>query len=194
MADVLFTPTRIRRTWSFRFAHSADQLSINGAASSWCEELAQWILGHNELTVEKSAAKENEQLLKKCEAARSKFFGANSKNNDGTSGNRLRRYGTLKKKIKFSRVCEDAAFVRRVSVGMSHKTILDVDDCFGDRTSACRVFTPRREDPNSRIYATIPGKTLIGQVLQVHVARYLDINGIEIQIPSTTGNDRKSWV
>ena len=193
MADVLFTPRRIRRTWSFRFAHSANQLSIYGAVSSWCEELAQWILGQNDLTVEKSAAKENEQLLKKCEAARSKFFGANSKSNDGTSGNRLRRYGTLKKKIKFSRVCEDAAFVRRVSVGMSHKTI-DVDDCFGDRTSACRVFTLPREDPNSRIYATIPGKTSIGQVLQVHTARYLDISGIEIQIPSTTRNDPKTWV
>ena len=80
MADVLFTPRRIRRTWSFCFAHSANQLSIYGAVSSWCEELAQWILGQNDLTVEKSAAKENEQLLKKLsKAARRKFFGANSK-------------------------------------------------------------------------------------------------------------------
>ena len=55
----------------FRTIHSANQLSIYGAVSRWCEELAQWIRGQNELTVEKSVAKENEQLLKKCEAARS---------------------------------------------------------------------------------------------------------------------------
>ena len=48
----------------FRTIHSANQLSIHGAESSWCEELAQWILGQNESTGEKSAAKENEQPLK----------------------------------------------------------------------------------------------------------------------------------
>ena len=47
----------------FRTIHSANQLRINGAVSSWCEEVAQWIPGQNELTVEKSVAKENEQLL-----------------------------------------------------------------------------------------------------------------------------------
>ena len=43
--------------------------------------------------------------------------------------------------------CEDAAFVRRVFIGMSYKTIPDVDDGFGDRTSACREYTLPREDP-----------------------------------------------
>ena len=62
----------------FRTIHSANQLSIYGAVSSWCEELAQWIPGQNELTSEKSVAKENEQLLNN-EAARSEVFGANSK-------------------------------------------------------------------------------------------------------------------
>ena len=77
---------------------------------------------------------------------------------------------------------------------MSHKTILDVDDGFGDRTPACREYTLPRETSDSRIYATIPGQTTIEPVLQVHITRYLDISGIEIQILSTTGNGSKSWV
>ena len=47
-----------------RTIHSANQLSINGAVSSWCEEFAQQTPNQKESFVEKSAAKENEQLLK----------------------------------------------------------------------------------------------------------------------------------
>ena len=65
---------------------------------------------------------------------------------------------------------------------------------FGDRTPPCREYTLPREDQNSRIYATIPGQTIIGPVLQVNIIRYLDISGIEIQILSTTTKDRTSWV
>ena len=34
---------------------------------------------------------------------------------------------------------------------------------------------------------------IIRPVLQVHITRYLDNSGSEIQIPSTTMKDRKSW-
>ena len=64
----------------------------------------------------------------------------------GASGNRLReqlqRFETLEQEIQFTRVCEHATFGRRVSIGMCYKTIPDVDDGFGDRTSACREYTP----------------------------------------------------
>ena len=49
----------------FRTIHSANQVSIYGAVASWCEDLAQRIPGQNELIMEKSVAKENEQLSKK---------------------------------------------------------------------------------------------------------------------------------
>ena len=45
----------------FRTIHSATPLSTYG---DQCEELAQWIPGQNELTVEKSAAKENKHYSK----------------------------------------------------------------------------------------------------------------------------------
>ena len=65
---------------------------------------------------------------------------------------------------------------------------------FDGRTSACREDTLLLEDPNSRINAMIRGKTSIRPVLQVHIARCLDVSGIEIQILSTLGNGSKSWV
>ena len=37
-------------------------------------------------------------------------------------------------------------FARRVSIGMSYKTIPDVDDGFGDQTPACGEYTLVRED------------------------------------------------
>ena len=60
----------------FRTIHSANQFRIYGA--SWCKEFGLRP-NERELTSERFVTKENEQLLKKCDTARSKFFGANSK-------------------------------------------------------------------------------------------------------------------
>ena len=72
----------------------------------------------------------------------------------------------MEKDFQFTRICEHAMFVRRVSFRMSYRTIPDVDDGFGDRTPACREYTlvqiqipefmPQilhREDSNSRSVA-----------------------------------------
>ena len=48
----------------FRTIHAANQLSIYGAVSSWCEEFAQRTPNQKESISEKFVAKENEQLLK----------------------------------------------------------------------------------------------------------------------------------
>ena len=58
----------------------------------------------------------------------------------------LQKFETLEKSIQFTKVCEDASFWKRVSIGMCHKTIADVDDGFGDRTPACREYTHPRAD------------------------------------------------
>ena len=115
------------------------------------------------------------------------------------SGNRFRdtlqSFEKLDKEPLFARVCgAAAAFLELVSVGMRYKTIPDDDDGFGGRTPACREYTHPREQANSGIYAAIPGNTIIGPVLQVHMVNFLDNYGIEIQIPSTTTQDRTSWV
>ena len=68
------------------------------------------------------------------------------------------------------------------------------DDGFGDRTPACREYTLPREDQNSRNYATIPGQTTIGPILQAYIIRYLGISRIGIRIPSTTTKERTTCV
>ena len=114
------------------------------------------------------------------------------------SGNRLReclqRFETLENGVQFTRVCEDATFAWKVSVGMSCKTIPDVHDGFWDRNRACREYTHPREDSNSRINAMIPGQTVYGPVLQVHITRCHDISGTEIPVPSKTTKHRTSWM
>ena len=77
---------------------------------------------------------------------------------------------------------------------MCYKTAADVDDGFGDRTRACRERTHPRANSNSRIFAAIPERTVIGPVRQVHIVKFLGTHGIEIQIPSTTTKERNSWV
>ena len=74
------------------------------------------------------------------------------------------------------------------------KTIPDADDGFGGRTPACREYTHPRQRANSRVYAAIPGNTIIGPVLQVHMVKFLDNYGIEIQIPCTVSQGQASWV
>ena len=155
----------------FRIIHSTNQLSNYGAVSSWCEELAQWTPNQKELTLEKSVAKENEQLLKNVkpqELNSYKLQGATMGHLEKDGENNFKDLRHWRKKSNL-RVCEDATFVRKVSIWMSYKTLLHVDDGFGDRTPACRENTLLREDQNSRICATIPGQTTIGPVLQVHI-------------------------
>ena len=69
-----------------------------------------------------------------------------------------------------------------------------VDDGFGDRTPACQEKTHPRGDKDSRAYAAIPGRTKIGPVIQVYIVQFLGNYGLEIQIPSPTNPERKSWV
>ena len=69
----------------FRTNHSANQLSINGAVSSLCEEFAQWTPNHKELTVERSAANENEQLVDKVKQQEVNSLVQTPRNDNGTS-------------------------------------------------------------------------------------------------------------
>ena len=99
----------------------------------------------------------------------------------------LANFETPEKEIQFTKVCEDASFWKRPSIGMCYKTI-------ADRTPACREYTHPRPDSDSRKYAAIPRQTIIGPVIQVHIFQFLGTHGIQIQIPSTTTSDRNSWV
>ena len=57
----------IVKHWAFRTIHSANQLSIYGAVSSWCQELAEQMLGQTSMEVDKSMSKENDPLTKQLD-------------------------------------------------------------------------------------------------------------------------------
>ena len=48
-----------------------------------------------------------------------------------------------------------------------------------------------RENPDSELLAWIGGQTRIGPVHQVKITCCLDLDGIEIQVPSTSGDGSK---
>ena len=77
---------------------------------------------------------------------------------------------------------------------MCYKTIADLDDGFGDRTPACREYTNPRADSDSRIFAPISGRTVIGPDIKVHMIQILGTHVLEIQIPCMTTPNRTSWV
>ena len=74
---------------------------------------------------------------------------------------------------------------------MHYRAILDVNDSFDVRTAVFREYTFPRDEPNSEIKLWIECHTKIDQV---KTTCYLDIYGIEIQIPSLSGNVSKSWI
>ena len=131
----------------FRTIHSANLLSIYGAISSWCEKFGLRP-NEREMTSERFVTKENEQILKDVKPQEVNSLVQTPRSNDPVSGNRLREslrnFETLQKEIQFTKVCDDAPFFKRVSVGMCHNTVADVDDGFGDRTPACRQYSHPR--------------------------------------------------
>ena len=100
----------------------------------------------------------------------------------------------LEPEVQVTKIWESAGFMRRVSAGMYYRTIHDLDDGFGDTTAACRADTLPPDDPKSDIKLWIKSRTSTCPDLQVLTTCYLNIYGIEIQIPSTSGNGSNSWI
>ena len=75
----------------------------------------------------------------------------------------------LSSEIQFTKACESAGLMRRVSIGMHFKTTLDVNAGFERKTGACREYTMPREVPGPEIIAWIGGHTsrLRGHLSQV---------------------------
>ena len=59
-----FTAESVNIEFLLRTVHSANQLSIYRALSSWCDESAEQMLGQASLGVDKSSSRVNDQLSK----------------------------------------------------------------------------------------------------------------------------------
>ena len=83
-------------------------------------------------------------------------------------------FETLEKGIQFTRVCEDASFCKRVSMGMCHKPLQTWMTVLEIQLQHAQSLYPRT-DSDSRIYAAVPGRPF----LQVHIIQFLGTHGIE---------------
>ena len=180
----------------FRIVHSANQLSINGAVSKWSEEFGL----KPEERGPKFADKENSvngEMLKSVASQEMKsllfapWTKASSRN--GLREN-LQNFESLTKTFQFTRFCELASLWYRVDVGMKYNTVLGVNDLFGDSIPACRENILPRLDLNSNMFVAVPGGTVIGPVLEVHIVLLHGKHGLEIKIPSPNDPNRTSWV
>ena len=74
---------------------------------------------------------------------------------------------------------------------MCCKTSHDVDDSYEGKTKASREYSLPREGPGSELIAWIGRHIKIGPYLQVKTTCCLDINGMLIQIFSTSRDGTK---
>ena len=86
-------------------------------------------------------------------------------------------------KTHFSKLCEDAWLSHRVSAGMMYKTRPDEDDGKRQLVPLGREYIQSRANPQSLVFAAIPGRTVIGPVLRVPIVKILGQPGLEIAIP-----------
>ena len=100
----------------------------------------------------------------------------------------------LSDRIQFSKLCEDAWLKHRISAGTMYKTRPDEDDGYGQLVPLCREYTLSRAHPQSRVFAAIPGGTIVGPVVEVRTVKILGQPGLEIAIPSTHSHETTSYV
>ena len=97
-------------------------------------------------------------------------------------------------KTHFSKLCEDAWLKHRVSAGMMCKTRLVEDDGKRQLVPLGREYIHSRANLQSRVFAAIPGRTVIGPVLKVQIVEILGQFGLEIAIPSPHNNETTTHV
>ena len=137
----------------FRTISLANQLSIHGAVTDWCDELAQQIPGQSFSTIEKSIAKLNEQLIRKLAPEEVNTLEKTLWTEVQASTNRLRdheeKFAKLSKEMKVTQTCEIAGFMKKVSRGQCFRTLKDIDHGCGGKTGACREFSLPRDHDDS---------------------------------------------
>ena len=112
-ATIHFNADASNAELSFRTIHTANQLSLHGAVSSWCEAFGLRP-SEREMTSERFTTKENEQLLKEVKPQEVNSLVQTPRSDDPVPGKRflerLKKFETLEKEIQFTKVCEDASW------------------------------------------------------------------------------------
>ena len=93
---------------------------------------------------------------------------------------------------RLATVCEDAWFVKAISIGQFFMTGPEFDAF--DNSSVCREYTHPRDHPAAYTKGSSGVKTKFGPALEVIVTKRHDMYGVEITIDSMQRDGTKLWV
>ena len=114
-----------------RTIHSANQLDMCGAVSSWRDELAEQVLGQTHLGVDKSSSKVDDQWSKHLDPQEVGSLVQNQTRTEEAAVNcwrdHLQRFKMLDLDQQFRTIYESVGFTRAVSVGMHYRTSDDME-------------------------------------------------------------------
>ena len=77
---------------------------------------------------------------------------------------------------------------------MYYSTSDGTNDGFGNLMASCREYTLPRAHKDSVVKLWVQRYTEIGPVLEVKTFCHLHVHGIDIQIPSASGDNTNVWV
>ena len=172
----------------FRIIISANQLSINGAGATTCEEFETHQDGSGEPDVLMGQSIVLGEIKEEIP-----LQNENSSNHQILWKQYMERIESLSPESKVSRFCMEAGFMRVVDVGQYFMT-KDTGDFRQFRSVACRDYTLPRDDPASQPKGWIQGNMRIGPVLEVTNSFQYGKHGIEIRIWSVGQDNSQSWV
>ena len=169
-----------------RTIHSTNQLSIYGAVSSWCDELAEQMHGQTSTGVDRSISEEmigyqynwiRKKLVLWCETNQGQMEPWETAWRD-----HLQRFGA------------GFFFKKTVCNGMYHRTGEDVNDGHGNFIASCTEYTLPRNHRDSEVKLWIQKFAQFRPVRDVKIICHSEVHGLEIQIPSTCGDSTNVWV
>ena len=91
-------------------------------------------------------------------------------------------------------LCTTAKFYHPIEKGNYYVTTALDDDGWGKRTSMCKEYTAPRNREDSKPYASIDAEKEIGPVLNIEIAKIIDVPGIEVQVPSLSLPGYSVWI
>ena len=156
------------------------------------------MLRQTSMGVDKSISKMSDQRSKQLNPQEVGSLVQNQTRTEEAPGNswrdHLQRFKMLDPDEQFRTICESVGFIRPASVGMYYRTSNDTNGGFGNLTASCREYTQPRAHQDSVVTLWVKRSSEIGPVLEVKIFCHLDVHGIEIQIPSTSGDNTNVWV
>ena len=121
--------------------HFTAHLSIYGAVERWCEDLAHqiWsnVCDHGEIRRKGDRTAISKTQRRKKWILWFKHHGGMMKQWETACVCTFKFLKNWRKKINSRKLVESAGFMRRVSIGMHHATIHDMNDGFQGTTAAC---------------------------------------------------------